>query len=38
MPEPFDRPANVQEVQARMRFVPPRAPADPAGGARSEGR
>jgi mannose-6-phosphate isomerase-like protein (cupin superfamily) len=25
MPEAFDRPANVTEVQARMRFVPPRA-------------
>ena len=24
MPEPFDRPPNVAEVQERMRFVPPR--------------
>jgi hypothetical protein len=24
MPEPFDRPDNVAELMARMRFLPPR--------------
>ena len=28
MPEPFARPDNVQEVMDRMRFLPPRAPAE----------
>ena len=27
MPEPFARPDNVQEVMARMRFLPPRQPS-----------